>query len=318
MTLNVEVRQFMEDVLRVLPATREVFVVMGRAPLERFWEEELRREWSASFAQLNFHWLSDQPLESILRTSAHLPPGSVVFFGILNRDATGIPHQEENGLRSPHEVANAPIFGYGTHQLGQGIVGGRLLPLRRAGAEAARSARRLLAGEPTSFIRPAPIGSEAPTYDARELRRWRIPAAVLPAGSTVLFQEPGLWDSHRGTVLAALGLVTLQSVLIVLLLAARRRASDSDARLSLAAESARLGLWERDLATDEIQASPRWRSLVGLPGTGRNSRTCHGWPRSGSSPPHWPTNSTNLSASSWPTARPPSACSGATRPTSPN
>ena len=34
-------------------------------------------------------------------------------------------------------------------------------------------------------------------YDWRELQRWGISEARLPAGSTILFRQPGLWDQDK-------------------------------------------------------------------------------------------------------------------------
>jgi signal transduction histidine kinase len=44
---------------------------------------------------------------------------------------------------------------------------------------------------------------------------------------------------------------------------------ETDRRLSLAIDAAHLGIWTRDLATDEIQASGQWRSLFGFNPTQR-------------------------------------------------
>jgi len=41
---QIELLDLMDNVLEVLPRTRHIYVVMGRSPLERFWEEEVRRD----------------------------------------------------------------------------------------------------------------------------------------------------------------------------------------------------------------------------------------------------------------------------------
>jgi two-component system sensor kinase FixL len=54
-----------------------------------------------------------------------------------------------------------------------------------------------------------------------------------------------------------------------LLLAARRRARESDANLSLAAESGNVGLWQLATGSDRVNASLKFRSLFGFPPSGR-------------------------------------------------
>ncbi len=259
----------LENITEVLPKTREVLVLMGTAPLERFWEDELKREWPGMAPGITFHWLSDQSLEQMEQAVRRLPPHAVVFVGIVNRDAAGIPHVQESALSMVHRSSQAPIFGYAEQQLGLGILGGRLAPMRQIGVAGAEAAAKILAGASAASVGDQFLSLSPPTFDARELQRWGISESALPAGSTVLFRVPSLWETHRTAVLLVAAVTTVQTALIVLLLAAWRRARETDASLSLAADAARVGLWQRDLASDEVTASPRWRALFGLPAAGR-------------------------------------------------
>src|SRR6185436_19800794 len=82
-----------------------------------------------------------------------------------------------------------------------------------------------------------------PTFDWRELQRWDIPESRLPPGSVVLYRAPSLWRAYRSTVLSAVGVLAVQSFLIVGLLyqrRARQRAeTESRRNLALAADASR-------------------------------------------------------------------------------
>ena len=92
------------------------------------------------------------------------------------------------------------------------------------------------------------------------------------------YQDPSLWQQHRFTVLSAVGVLGLQSLLIIGLVyqrRARRRAEiesrqseaelrESEERLLLAAEAAHLGVWIRDLTRNDIWATDCWRALFGF------------------------------------------------------
>ena len=256
----------LENILGVLPETRHIHLLMGTSPLERFWDEELKREWPALAPQVTFHWHSDQSVGQMCATLRQLPEHSAIFVAILNRDAAGIPHLQESALAAIHEVAGAPTFGCVEGQFGLGIVGGRLLPMKQVGEAAARAGAELLAGRPPSEVRGTMLPMADPVYDWRELQRWGIPESRLPVGSTVLFRPPGLWQTHRTAVLVAAAVIAVQTLLILLLMAARRRARESDAGLRLTAEAASLGLWDRQIGgPEEIHASPEWRAIFGLP-----------------------------------------------------
>jgi C4-dicarboxylate-specific signal transduction histidine kinase len=102
---------------------------------------------------------------------------------------------------------------------------------------------RLLNGAPPRSITVAPRAPGPPTYDWRELQRWGITEGRLPPGSVVRYRPPSLWSAYKGTVLSAVGVLAVQSLLIVGLLyqrRARKRAeSDSRRNLALAADAGR-------------------------------------------------------------------------------
>jgi signal transduction histidine kinase len=67
--------------------------------------------------------------------------------------------------------------------------------------------------------------------DWRQLRRWNISEARVPAGTRVLFREPTVWDQYRAYVLGALALLVAQSALIGGLLVQRSRRRLAEERL---------------------------------------------------------------------------------------
>lgn len=233
--VDLDLVALLKNMLDVLPQTREVYAAIGTSPIERFWEGELKREWKEEATRhpdLRFHWMNDLSLEEMIARASKLPSNAVLFAGVLNRDARGVPLVMESGLESLKSASSGPVFGFSEQQVGMGIVGGRLTPMRQVGIKGAEVAARLLAGEPAKSIPPVFLPMSAPVYDGRELKRWSIAESRLPAGSTVLFRAPTLWQTNRTMVLTVAGVIAVQWLLITLLLAARRRARELDASLS--------------------------------------------------------------------------------------
>src|SRR4029077_9812718 len=153
-----------------------------------------------------------------------------IFFLLLLRDAAGVTINADEALQRLHAVANAPINSMFEHQLGLGIVGGRLYEIGRPGKEAADVAVRILHGEPASSFSPKLFERPPARYDWRELQRWKIDQKLLPKGSTILFREPTIWQRYRAWIIAGLSICILQALLITGLLAnlvKRRRAERS-------------------------------------------------------------------------------------------
>lgn len=260
---------YIENILRLLPRTKHIYLVMGTTPLEKYWQEAFLKDWQSFGDRVSFHPLSDQPVSRIRETVKALPRDSAVIVGVVNLDAAGVPQQAESALLALRETSNSPIFGMRPTQIGFGIVGGPVSPGSSSGEEGARAAVKILSGVPASSLPVTILKERPPAYDWRELQRWKIPEALLPPGSSILYRPPGFWARHSSVVIGATVLVLLQSALIAYLLAARRRVRETDASLDLAADAAHIGLWRRLAQSDELKASPRWREIFGLPPEGK-------------------------------------------------
>jgi signal transduction histidine kinase len=212
-----------ENILRVLPETANIAVVMGDSPIERYWVEQIRNELQPFNGRVVFTWLNELPLDQMIKLVAALPPRCAIFFVILSVDAAGVPHEGAKALRQLHAAANAPIFSHGDVFFGDGIVGGPLVSIENVGRQAAGVAVRILGGEAPGSIKIGPIGFVTPKFDWRELQRWNISESRLPAGSEVHFREPGLWEQYRPQVTAVVAALLFQAVIISWLLVERRR-----------------------------------------------------------------------------------------------
>ena len=212
-----------DNILVLLPNTTRVFVVSGNSAPEEVWRKAMGREFERFKDRLTFVWLNELSFTEILKRSSALPPNSAIFFPTLVVDGKGVFHSEERALAQLHAVANAPIFAINDFQLGQGIVGGSLIEVNDVARDTAAVALRILRGESPGHIKTAPQRTGTPTYDWRELQRWGISEARLPAGSIVEFRQPRVWDQYRSYILGATIILGLQSALIAGLLVQRVR-----------------------------------------------------------------------------------------------
>src|SRR5256885_2160151 len=219
---------FIEDILQIAPATKNIAIVIGASAVVQYWATAFRKEFEPFTNRINFIWLNDLSLDQMLEKTRALPPDSYIFLILLLRDATGVTHNADEALQRIHAVANAPINGIFQHQLGFGIVGGRLYQAELEGIESARIAVRILNGEPASSFPPEIVGPLSPRYDWRGLKRLEIKEERLAPGSVVAFRGPTGWGDYRGLVLAGGSVCFVQAVLIFGLLAnlAKRRLAE--------------------------------------------------------------------------------------------
>src|SRR6185295_16696550 len=228
--------------------------------------------------RVKFTYVNDLSFDQMLDLVSKLPPHSFVLLGLFMRDASGVTYNEADALVRLHAVSQAPISGLYQHQMGLGIVGGRLYQGELEGVKSAHVAARILRGEQASSFAPMYIGTRPPTYDWRELRRWGISESRLPPGSVVMFRQPTVWERYWWQMVGTVALIATQAVLISALLIQRRRRSLAELaqkkaqaevqqkrdQMGLAAEAANAAMWVWDVSADDLWMTEHGRSLFGF------------------------------------------------------
>jgi signal transduction histidine kinase len=220
-----------DNILRVLPETQRIVVVLGDSPLERYWLGEFHREFARFSDRVSFEWLNHLSLEQMRQRVAALPPHFAVLYTILVTDAAGVPHEGGAALASLVAVSKAPIFSVYESELGQGVVGGPYMSQQRRGALTAAAILRALRGEAHQVPDIQLIEYEAPVYDWRQIKRWAIDPARLPFASEIRYRPLSLWDEHRSLIIATVSIVVLQAALLIGLVwqRIRRRRAEGEA-----------------------------------------------------------------------------------------
>jgi signal transduction histidine kinase len=213
-----------DEILRLLPDTRTVMVVVGASEIEQFWLRQMKREFRRFGGRLQFIWTNELSFDEIMARGRTMPPQSAIFFAVMSLDGKGEPRIQSDALTSLHAVSNVPLFALS--DIGRGIVGGPLLSIDELSRTTAQVALRVLAGESPGHIKTPIQRTGQPTYDARELERWNIDEGRLPPASVVLFREPPIWQRDQRPIAfgALLGGTPVVALVLLVGLIKRRRA----------------------------------------------------------------------------------------------
>lgn len=212
-----------ENILRVLPSTQNVLVVVGTSPIEKFWKDAIAKEIEPLAGRISVSWTDDMSFEALLKKASALPPQSAIFWELMLVDAAGVVHEGSASLARLLAAANAPIFSYDESFFGNGIVGGPLLLVADSSRETVAVALRLLGGQRPSEIKIPVVQFASPLFDWRQMRRWGISETRLPPGSQILHRELTVWDRYRWQIVAIVATILLQTTLIAWLLYEQRR-----------------------------------------------------------------------------------------------
>jgi PAS domain S-box-containing protein len=255
-----------EDILQMQPQTANIVVVFGASALENFWVSECRREFRFFTNRVAFTWITGLSLPQTLERCAVLPPHSFILHGMFVVDAAGLSCEKNEALRRLHECANAPLFGYFASEFGRGPIGGRLYQDSEVGAQGARTAIRILRGERPGNIPPQILETAAPVFDWRELQRWGISEARLPAGCVIQFRQLGFWERHRWLIVGTVLFCLLQTTLILRLLVnrAKRRQAEAEATLVAEISSKFVNLPANEVDREIVDAQRRVCELLGF------------------------------------------------------
>jgi signal transduction histidine kinase len=231
-----EVASTLELAIALQPDTDRVFVVNGASARDQVTEAAMREQFRRFEPRLAFVYLSNLPARELEQRLATLPPQSIVFYGLFYQDRRGENFNPVDYLDRVAATANRPVYSWVDTAIGHGVVGGNLRHLDSVLSAVADHAVQVLRGRPADSVPILTSPMQSPQVDARQLRRWGISEARVPAGTTILFREPHAWEQYRGYVLGAAALLSAQSVLIgaLLLQALRRRRAEQQLNASQA------------------------------------------------------------------------------------
>jgi len=213
----------LKTILQVLPDTKAVAIVNGVSPNEVFWHAEIQRQLAPFANRVVLKWYDELPFADILKDAAKLPPHSAILWHLMNVDAAGVSHEENESLNALASVASAPIFSYDGSFFEGALVGGPMFSVLESSAITANVANRILSGERAGDIKTRPIEFAAAKFDWRQMQRWGISENNLPAGSTVYFREPTVWERYAWQIASVVAILLLQAGFIIILLREHRR-----------------------------------------------------------------------------------------------
>ena len=213
-----------ENILRLLPQTKAIVILIGNSPAERFWVDEQKRLLGPLLKnKVELIFYNELPFEEMLKEVANLPPHSAILFQQISVDGAGAVYGDKDPLKRIYEVANAPLFTFDETFFNGEIVGGPMFSPSEGAVPTAAVAVRMLGGEKGGDIKVPPIGFSTPKYDWRQLQRWNISESRLPPGSEVLFREPTAWQQYQWQIVLTIAVILAQAGLILALLNAHRR-----------------------------------------------------------------------------------------------
>jgi signal transduction histidine kinase len=220
------------DVARqFLPDTKRVAIISGTGYFDQMLTTAVQRKLQG-YSGVEFTYLTDLDLSSLLKRIASLPKDTVILFLTLTKDPSLNHFFARDTLHLVSNSTNVPVFGLINTMVGRGLVGGRVTDFTGQGSTVADMATRILGGQKPESIPVATARNEY-SFDWRELQRWKLNAARLPPGSVLLNREPSVWEKYKRIIVLGCAIFLFQTALLLYLLIERARRRRAQRALEL-------------------------------------------------------------------------------------
>ena len=209
--------------LRLLPATSHVFVVAGQSRFDKGVVALAKARLASYEGKVDITYLTDLSMNQLQKRLKQLPDHSIVLFLTYFKDAQGREFlNSAEALPMIEAASNAPVFGVVDLYVGRGVVGGFAVNVEEQGRIAGRDVVEILGGKAPQDI-PVVHGHSIYIFDWRALKHWNLDERRLPAGSTLVYLEPTIWDRYKPHLLTGLLVIVSLSLLVAFLLYRRRQ-----------------------------------------------------------------------------------------------
>jgi PAS domain S-box-containing protein len=268
---SVDIKGNVDLIGRILPETRNLFIVAGTSLTDRELLKIARKSVQEYMDRLSIYYLTDISEKELIQKASRLPPHSAILFLAFFRDAEGKSFVPRKVLSSLSKEANAPVFGIADTYLGHGVVSGKMASAELHGTRCAEISLQILEGLTASMVAPEYLHNPL-MIDWREMKRWGIDESALPAGSIVRFKEISPWEQHKWWLIGIFGFICLQTLLIAALfhhLNKRKQAekglAQSESNLRRAQEIGLIGSLRYDVKEDRVTWSAGAKEIFDLP-----------------------------------------------------
>jgi signal transduction histidine kinase len=234
-TLQSQPRDMVTVARTLVPDIKRIALV-GDPPENQTYYRDLKKEIPIVAPDLEFIDLTGLTMTELRKRVATLPDDTAILHTSIYSDGEGHSLIPADAVARVAEMANRPIVVDLDTHFGRGTIGGLITTSSSLGDAAGKIALRILNGEIASNIPIKESDLAKPIFDWRQLKRFGISEASLPAASEVRFRELTAWEQYRLQIMLIAAALIFQTILIIWLYYEhrRRRYAEADSRKALA------------------------------------------------------------------------------------
>ncbi|MCG3212393.1 MAG: Sensor histidine kinase RcsC [Anaerolineae bacterium] len=225
-----------------------------------------------AYADVSFNVISltDYTFSELAQRLQKINDDSAVLLLSAYRDRLGTDEDFDDSLQLITANLKVPLYHLWYHGMGDGILGGKIISHYEQGRQAAQIVRDVLTDHRIDVL---PVLTDSPNlyaFDYRQMARFGITEADIPAGSLVFNRPESLYQTYRTLIwsvsvvlLVLLGLVALLSVSILKRRQSEQKLKASEQKYRTYINSAPYGVFVTDAAGQMLEVNPTAVQLTG-------------------------------------------------------
>jgi two-component system, cell cycle sensor histidine kinase and response regulator CckA len=205
------------------PGTREVVVLHDYTDTGLAMRHELAA-YASKIPRIKFRFLEEMRLETAAARLKELPSDCLVLLLSYSAEKGGRSFSQSEVARVVSEASSVPVYAVHAAQLGQGVVGGRMMRGEVQGEQAAQLAISIIDGKAPGELPVITRDLTHAMFDYRVVQRLGIDLDKLPGDAIIINQPASSYAVDKSALWgAAIFAIALTTGLIVLQLNIQRR-----------------------------------------------------------------------------------------------
>ena len=296
----VNAKDTIENALKMLPNTKEIYVINDYLKSGRAYEKSIQSQIASIdkkiMNNIKVNYAPNQSIVQLQQTMSKMKKETIILIGVYFKDKNGEYFSFREGEYFIYSQTGAflaqsspvPVFCLLKFNLHTGVIGGNVIDGYSQGEAMSKIALQILNGTPADNI---PVLEQSVTrliYDYPSLIHYGIDIDRVNKHAIFLNAPTSYWQQNKGILVVSIAIISLLALFIIILLITNKKRAIAEnkfrqlsenleitvkkrshelfeltERMELALESANLGLWDWQPQSNQFSSNDIFLTMLG-------------------------------------------------------
>lgn len=185
-----------ELALSIHPNVKEVVVLHDYTDTGLAMRREVEKS-SDRFSKIKLRFVDEMPIEQLAKQVSQLPSENIILMQSYTIEKSGRTYTQAEIAKTISSASSVPVYSVHAAQLGNGVIGGRMMAGSVQGEKAAELVLQILDGAAADDIKVITGNLATPQFDYRAMKKYGISESKIPANSVVINQPNNSYPVNK-------------------------------------------------------------------------------------------------------------------------